>query len=346
MKKFILSLVICILSFVLTGCDLFGTPYDKMMNKFEKQIVGSEVIEIEQNIKLNFVGDIYGMEDTESKIKMTYFTKDQSIYARTNQMNQLIEIYLIQKENELFAYYIDDAMLYPIDMKEIEDTFPVDTTLFNLEDYTGKASWESDFTEKTEGVFSVEISLKTLFDDEMFEDIEESFTQSGATIEALDNKMATITVSYDETRGRLTMTFDMEAFNITMYSNVYTLKVDQEIIISSGTEKPLDMSNYHSYPVKEVKQIIRTYLPNEYFKGEFQPSDRGYFRFNLTAGKYSMISIDSQGMFDIYYYDKDLVKINPNLDGTFTAEADGIYYLEVVSKNDYGQFELKLVKTK
>jgi hypothetical protein len=40
------------------------------------------------------------------------------------------------------------------------------------------------------------------------------------------------------------------------------------------------------------------------------------------------------------------VKINPNLDGTFTAEADGIYYLEVVSKNDYGQFELKLVKTK
>ena len=269
MKKLMLSMVLALFSFSIMGCDFFGTPYDKMMDKFEKQIADSKVIEIETDVRMDFVGNPEGTQDVVTISKMTYFTEEQSILARTSVMSETYELYFIQKGEDLLSFLGEEDMLYPIPLADTEDLIPVDTTIFDLNEYTGKAAWESDFEETEEGVFEVEVSLATLFDDEMFEDIEESFTSAGMTIEALDDKTAILTFTYDEERGRLTMNFAIESFEVTIYSTTYEIKIDEEISISSGSETPLDMSKYHSYPVKEIDDVIRTYQANEYFKGEF-----------------------------------------------------------------------------
>ena len=38
MKKIVLSLGLLLLSFSVVGCSIFASPYDKMMNKFERLI--------------------------------------------------------------------------------------------------------------------------------------------------------------------------------------------------------------------------------------------------------------------------------------------------------------------
>lgn len=346
MKKLMLSMVLALFSFSIMGCDFFGTPYDKMMDKFEKQIADSKVIEIETDVRMDFVGNPEGTQDVVTSSKMTYFTEEQSILARTSVMSETYELYFIQKGEDLLSFLVQEDMLYPIPLADTEDLIPVDTTIFDLNEYTGKAAWESDFEETEEGVFEVEVSLATLFDDEMFEDIEESFTSAGMTIETLDDKTAILTFTYDEERGRLTMNFDIESFEVTIYSTTYEIKIDEEISISSGSETPLDMSKYHSYPVKEIDDVIRTYQANEYFKGEFYSGDQGYYRFNLTKGSYSLVINDDRNLYDIYFYDSDLTQLSRNIDGTYPADEDGIYYIEIVARSSSGYFDLKLVKVK
>lgn len=346
MKKLILSLVLTLFSLSIMGCDFFGTPYDKMMNQFEKQMADSKVIEIETDVRMDFVGNPSGLQDVVTSTKMTYFTEEQSILARASAMGETYEVYFIQKGEDLLSFLIDEDMMYPIPLTDIEDLIPVDTTIFDISEYTGKAAWESDFEEIEEGVFEVEVSLATLFDDEMFEDIEESFTSLGMTLEALDDKTAILTFTYNEERGRLTMSFDIQSFVVSIYSTDYEIKIDEEISISSGSETAPDMSSYHSYPVKDIEDIIRTYQANEYFKGEFNSGDQGYYRFSLTKGTYTLVINDDRNLYDIYLYDSSLTQISKNLDGTFPVAADGTYYLEVVARSSSGYFDLKLVKIK
>ena len=215
MKKVLLVLILNLFIVTMMGCDFFGTPYDKMMNAFEAEIIGQNAIDISVVTTMDYVIDTYDLEATRTTVSMTYFIEEEAVSVTTSVVGQSIELYIDQSNDGLIAYMPDGNKLYPIDMTDVEEFVPIDTTIFDIEDYTGKAQWESEFEETEEGVFETEISLETLFDDDMFKDIEESFTSVGATVESLIDKVAKITVSYDASLKELSMIFDLESFEVT-----------------------------------------------------------------------------------------------------------------------------------
>ena len=107
-----------------------------------------------------------------------------------------------------------------------------------------------------------------------------------------------------------------------------------------------DLSLYHSYPIENKDDVLRSYQANDYFKGYFSQGDHGYYRFELTAGKYAIIINEDANHYEYYFYDQNMVKIETNVDKSYTADTDGIYYMEVVARDPHGYFDLKLVKVK
>ncbi|PKL00270.1 MAG: hypothetical protein CVV56_06745 [Tenericutes bacterium HGW-Tenericutes-1] len=345
MKKLVLAMVFTLFVFILGGCDFFGTPYDKMMNAFEAVIINQNAIDIEVETSMDFLTNYYGLDDTTTNVSMTYFIDEEEVALETTMLEQKVNLYIAQRGDTLLAYYIDDEMLLPIEMEELEGTVPFDSTIFHLEDYTGKEQWESDFVETEEGVFEVEVELETLFDDEMFQDVEESFTSVGATIESLVGKIAKITVSYDETTHALTMIFDLESFEIVIANTTYELKLDEVITISPSTKTPINYQLYHTYPVESIEHINRTYQVNEDIKGDLYQDAVGYFKFHLTPGNYIITIKDNAGTFNMDFYDKNLNLLTRNVTGTYTITTEGDYYLKITSRQGYGHFIIAIMSS-
>ncbi len=345
MKKLTLIFSLFLLSFSVIGCDFFGTPYDKMMNSFEKVIVDKNAIEINIITSMDFLVNYLGIEDSTTTMTMTYFVEQKEVLVSTSMFNQAVELYFAQVGEDLLTYYIDEDRLHPLDTSEVENSVPIDTTMFHLEDFTGKASWESDFEETEEGVFVVEVLLEDLFDDEMFSDIEASFTAAGATLESLVGKKAIITVSYDTNIETLTMLFDMEAFPLTIYNTTYELKIDQVIEISPSSKTPINYNDYHTYPVENVNHINRTYQVNESFEGDLSAGAIGYYKINLPVGHYAFMVQDNSGMFSVHIYDQNMTLMTPNSSKIYEIETAGDYYIKVVSNSNFGYFVMAVVGT-
>ncbi len=345
MKKLVLLMVFGLLVFGLGGCDFFGTPYDKMMNVFEAEIIDENAIDISITTTVDYGDNSYNLDPMTTAVFMTYFVNEKEVAVIASLDTVTLDVYLAQKGDTMLAYIQDRNRLYPVEMDELEDAIPFDSTIFNLADYTGKAEWESKFEEVEEGVFKTEVSLETLFDDEMFQDIEESFTSVGATVESLVGKMAELTVSYDATTKSLTMIFDLESFDVTMNDETLSIKLDEEIVISKSTKEPINYQEYHTYPVTNIDHINRTYQLNEDIEGDLYDGQFGYFKFHLTPGNYMVTIKDNQGFFDLAFYNSSLTMIERNQSGSITLTTEGDYYLKVTGRDNFGYFIIALAGT-